>query len=236
MDASALLGLLARSLAGIDPDMAMPSRLCRACVEILGAQSGALTVRATPEDRVTVSSSDGMSAEIEDLEELLGEGPGQLALDEDRIVVTELDGDSPTDRSFPVFSHLVASITGPATAYAVPMHAGGRVIGVLSLYVTTSRLARDADDVQFLADAVGTALLGEIESIDWSARSRIHQATGMVTAQLHISPRDALAVLRAHAFAGSATLEDVAQDVLARRIGFTDHETDAITIERTEEP
>lgn len=236
MDASVLLGLLARSLAGIDADMAMPSRLCRACVEILGAQSGALTVRATPEDRVTVSSSDGMSAEIEDLEELLGEGPGQLALDEDRIVVTELDGGSPTDEKFPVFSHLVASLSGPATAYAVPMRVGGRPIGVLSLYVTSGELARDPEDVQFLADAVGTALLGELESIDWSARARIHQATGMVTAQLRISPRDALAVLRAHAFATPATLEDVADDVVARRVAFTYDETDAVTTERTEEP
>ncbi|PZR51953.1 antitermination regulator [Xylanimonas oleitrophica] len=236
MEASELLGLLARTLAGIDADLAMPSRLCRACVEILGAQSGAVTLSASPEERLTVSTSDGVSAHIGDLEDMLGEGPGHLALVEDRIVVTPIDGAHPVDDAFPLFSQLVASIRGPATAYAVPMRVSGRVVGVLSLYVEAGRLARDPEDAQFLADAVGMALLGQVDSFDWSTRSRIHQATGMVIAQLGIGPSDALAVLRAHAFAHSTTLETIAREVLARRLAFTYDDTNAVQIERTEEP
>ena len=236
MDASELLGLLARSLAGIDGDMPMPSRLCRACVEILGAQSGALTITASPEERLTISTSDGISAGIEHTEDLLGEGPGRQALNENRIVVTEIDGGRPTDGAFPVFSQLVGMASGPATFYAVPMRVAGRVVGVLTLYATGGRLARELDDAQFLADAVGLALLGEIDTFDWSARSTIHQATGMVTAQLRISPADALAVLRAHAFAHSTTLDAVAHDIVARRMVFTNDDAAAVEIERTEEP
>ena len=42
----------------------------------------------------------------------------------------------------------------------------------------------------------------------WSSRAGIHQATGMVIAQLGISPDDALAVLRAHAYAEDIPLDE----------------------------
>ena len=235
MDASELLGLLAHALAGIDPAMPMPSRLCRACVEILGAQSGALTVAAAPDERLTVSTSDGMSEEIEDLEDVLGEGPGRLAFTENRTIVAEIDHHDSAADAFPVFSQLVEPITGPATFVAVPMHIGGRVVGVLSLFFTTGRPVREEKDVQFLADAVGLSLVSELDSLDWSSRSRIHQATGMVTAQLRISPEDALAVLRAHAFAASTTLEAVAEEIVQRRVAFIRDESNVVKTERTEE-
>lgn len=236
MDASQLLRLLARALADVETELPMPSRMCRAAVEVLGAQSGAVVVSATPEERLTVSTSDGMSAHIEDLEQLLGEGPGRLALDQDRIVVAELDGGSPMDASFPLFSSLVSELSGPATFYAAPMRVGGHTVGVLTLYVSGGRLTRDLADLQFLADAVGAAVVGDVDSLDWSIRAQVHQAAGMVTAQLRIPPADALAVLRAHAFAASSTLDAVANDVIARRLTFTQDGLDAVESERTEEP
>ncbi len=235
MSAPELMGLLARALARTDAGMPMPSRLCRACVEVLGAQSGTLTLSATPEARLTVSTSDGVSTQIDDLEETLGEGPGRVALTEDRIVVTTIDPDGPVDVAFPLFSHMVRAVGAPGAAYAVPMRVAGRVVGVLSLYAVAD-LARGLKDVQFLADALGLALLGELESLDWSTRAQIHQATGMVTAQLRITPSDALAVLRGHAFASTTTLETVAHDVLARRLVFRYDETRTVEATRTEEP
>jgi AmiR/NasT family two-component response regulator len=53
------------------------------------------------------------------------------------------------------------------------------------------------------------------------SRAEIHQATGMVLAQLGISARDALARLRAYAFAEQRLLSDVARDVVSRRLRFT---------------
>jgi hypothetical protein len=229
------MGMLARALAGTDADMPMPSRLCRACVEILGAQSGALTLSATPEARLTVSTSDGVSTQIDDLEETLGEGPGRVALVEERVVVTPVDRDGPVDETFPLFSHMVRGLGGPGVAHAVPMRVAGRVVGVLSLYAT-GELARGPEDVQFLADAVGLALLSELDSLDWSTRAQIHQATGMVTAQLRIAPSDALAILRGHAFANATTLETVAHDILARRLVFAYDGARAVETRRTEEP
>lgn len=53
-----------------------------------------------------------------------------------------------------------------------------------------------------------------------SARAKIHQATGIVVAQLGVDPDDALAVLRSHAFAGDTTLADIAQQLLVRQLSF----------------
>jgi hypothetical protein len=44
----------------------------------------------------------------------------------------------------------------------------------------------------------------------------------MVVAQLGVSAADALARLRAHAFAEQRLLGDVARDVVARRLCFTE--------------
>jgi AmiR/NasT family two-component response regulator len=52
-------------------------------------------------------------------------------------------------------------------------------------------------------------------------RAEIHQATGMVLAQLGVSAQDALARMRAYAFAEQRLLSDVARDVVSRRLRFT---------------
>jgi hypothetical protein len=53
-------------------------------------------------------------------------------------------------------------------------------------------------------------------------RAEIQQATGMVLVQLGISATEALARLRAHAFATDRLLIDVSTDVVDRRLVFTD--------------
>ncbi|MER7975220.1 ANTAR domain-containing protein [Streptomyces sp. NPDC096080] len=48
----------------------------------------------------------------------------------------------------------------------------------------------------------------------------MHQATGVVMAQLGISAAPALARLRAHAFAEDRTIRDLAHEVVRGRIRF----------------
>ncbi|WP_421733589.1 GAF and ANTAR domain-containing protein [Cellulomonas sp.] len=222
---SAVLARLARLVAAGDRDLPLASRLCAACVEILGADGGAITLASTRPERLTVSTSDGTSARIEDLQDVLGEGPGQEAFREGRAVVTHVDGAE--GGPFPMFTEMAGDIAGPVTVWAIPMHPGGTTIGVITLYRSAGALTESLDDAQFLADAVGAALLDERATdgtapfAAWSDRARVHQATGMIVAQLAIAPADALAILRAHAFASSATLDDIAGDVVHRRLSFT---------------
>jgi hypothetical protein len=58
------------------------------------------------------------------------------------------------------------------------------------------------------------------DAVDGYFRREVHQASGMVSAQLDITVDDALLVLRGHAFATSTSLREVATDVVARRLDF----------------
>jgi len=53
----------------------------------------------------------------------------------------------------------------------------------------------------------------------------VHQASGMVAAQLGIGVAQALIRLRGHAFSEGRRLDDIAQDVIDRRLRF-DPESD----------
>ena len=46
----------------------------------------------------------------------------------------------------------------------------------------------------------------------------VHQAAGMIAAQLGIRLQDALIRLRAHAFVNASSISDIAADVVARRL------------------
>jgi hypothetical protein len=228
---ASVLSALAVSTARAPADLPLPERLCRACVEVLGAEGGAITLAPTRPERLTLDSSDGTSARIEDLQEVLGEGPGQDAFVEGRPVVAHVDGSR--GGPFPMFTELAGDIAGPVTVWAIPMHPSGTTIGVITLYRTTGDLQYSLEDAQFLADAVGAALLDDSSEsrgnryAAWADRARVHQAVGMTVAQLAISPDDALAILRAHAFAEGTTLEVIATDVVERRLDFTNQDQGA---------
>jgi hypothetical protein len=52
------------------------------------------------------------------------------------------------------------------------------------------------------------------------ARTEVYQATGMIIAQLRVNAETALARLRAHAFATDRPIDEVARDVVGRRLRF----------------
>jgi len=52
------------------------------------------------------------------------------------------------------------------------------------------------------------------------SRRMIHQATGMVIAQLDISADDAQLLIQAHAFAADRSMRDIAEDIIERRLSF----------------
>jgi ANTAR domain. len=113
----------------------------------------------------------------------------------------------------------------------VPMQWGTTNLGVLDLYRRTAGpLGRgQLRDAVSVADTAALMLLGLRTDPgtdppwdpSWGHRAEIHQATGMVTAQLGVDPTVAFARLRAHAFAEQRLLGDIAHDVVARRLRFT---------------
>ena len=138
-----------------------------------------------------------------------------------------------TDRArWPVFAAAVVEQTDVAAVFALPLQWGTINLGVLDLYRRTpGALSREQRrDVISAVDVAAVMLLGvrtgpgDVEQLssETSGRVEIHQATGMVLAQLEVDAEEALARMRAHAFVERRLLIDVAHDVVVRRLRFTD--------------
>jgi len=174
----------------------------------------------------TVSSSDPFAARIDELQFDLGEGPCWDALRTTQPVF-EADLRGRQGRVWPSFSTAVEDRVG--AIFAFPMIVGPLRIGAMDMYASNPvELDRTqaARAVQ-LAGLVGRNILrlaiaeaGENPGATRVARRSIHQATGMVLAQLDISAEEAGLVIQGHAFATNRPMSDVAEDVLAGRLVF----------------
>ena len=176
--------------------------------------------------RVTLCVTDETAGRLEDLQDVLGQGPGPDAYRTGRTVSTSLG--SPADPRWPVFRQSAQAAVGSVSLYSFPIQPDGAPLGVLTLHQLEPRPLRyELAELGFLADALGVALLRDPGSRaeaglgPWSSRALVHQATGMVVAQLGIAPDDALAVLRAHAYAHATTLDGIAARVTSRQLDFS---------------
>lgn len=229
-----LLSGLAATLATLPVDQAQTWRLGEAMRRMLGADGVAITVEYLSDSRVTVCSSDEVAEALEGLQEVAGEGPGFEAARTDAIVVADMDGD--VDQRWPMLAQALEERLGPRRIYAIPLHAGSVLGGVATLHTGHGQsLAEPPERVAFLANAVGAALLVDAadqpetqnqEGEGWSSRSVVHQATGMVMAQVRVTPQDALALLRGHAYAMDTDVNDVAAQVVHRGISFTNFDVE----------
>jgi len=214
---------LTRALAATTAGLSMPTRLCAAFADVAGVDGAALSMAYAPAERSVLSATDELAELIEDAEEVLREGPSIEACRLRRAVVSDEDD---IGTRWPLLAeHFGARAMNPRLL-AFPMMPHSELIGVLSAYQLIGRpLPLRTEETQFLADAIGVALLGDLAPdsyLDerWSIRDVISQATGMVVAQLALSPSDAMAVLRAHAFAEGVTVSDVSRRIVDRSLTF----------------
>ena len=124
---------------------------------------------------------------------------------------------------------------GARAIFGGPLQVGAVRLGALNLYRDQpGPLSEDQyADALVLAGVAARAVLGmqaqappgalaaELE-IGANVRFVVHQASGMVAAQLGISVGEALLRLRAYAFANDRLITEVAEDVVERRFRFDD--------------
>ena len=204
--------------------------VCDAAAFRLGVDGASVTALSGQVASELLFASDQLSALLEELQFTTGEGPGADGF-RLRSPVLIADLESAAARWPGFVPEAVAA--GARAMFALPLQAGAIRVGVLSLYrgVPGPLSAGDLADVLVFADIALQLLLDASSGIIGSPRYRpldglsdrgavVYQATGMISVQLGVSLEEALARLRAHAFAGGAPLGDVAGDVVSRRLRF----------------
>ncbi|MDQ0729136.1 GAF and ANTAR domain-containing protein [Microbacterium sp. W4I20] len=177
----------------------------------------------------TISASDDVAARLDELQFDLGEGPCWEAM---RTVSPVLEPDF-RRRGVTRWPAFAASVDQDAVAsmFAFPLSLGELKIGAVDLYAASPMTlsSRECTQATAMAEVIGRHVLRDAlaEFADQDAQSGafsrriIHQATGIVLAQLDISPDDALLMIQARAFSTGQRMMEVAQAVVDGTLRFT---------------
>ncbi|MFA0850789.1 GAF and ANTAR domain-containing protein [Curtobacterium flaccumfaciens] len=179
----------------------------------------------------TVSATDEVATRVDEIQLDLSEGPCWTALATDAPVL-ETDLVQRPNAAWPAFNDAVRSEPVGAV-FAFPVAFGPFPLGAIDVYVPEPATIEDdtVRQAMTLASAVSRRVLRRaLRSIadeddallDRSPSSRrvVHQATGVVLAQLDISPEDAYLLLQGHAFARRTTMRRVAEEILDGTVRF----------------
>lgn len=216
-------------LVGNGPGELETKRLCDVCAEVSRMSGAGIMLMSDDVARGSVCTTNEVSALIEHLQYALGEGPCVDAYQQDRPVLEPDLAEPGTPRWL--------AFTGPAVAAGVravfgfPLHVGAVRLGALTLYCDRPGPLTDEQyaDALVMADVAAQAVLmlqanappgklaAELEA-NADFQYVVHQASGMVAAQLDVSVGQALIRLRAHAFGNERPLVDVADEVVGREL------------------
>ena len=204
-------------------------RVCHACVDLLDVDGAAIVLFGDDGHVATMSVSDAAMGRLEELQFVLGEGPGVEAHASGRMV-WEPDLAGPGRTRWSAYASAAAD-EGIRAVFAFPVRTGGVRLGALdvsrrapgpldrsqtTIAVQLAELATAA--MLFLPPGMASQDRRADSEVTGRVRARVHQAAGMISEQLDVTVGEALARLRAHAYAENEPIDDVAGDVIARRL------------------
>jgi hypothetical protein len=211
------------------PGLELLQRICLAVVEGLPAFGSGISVMTADGTRGVCAASDPASEGIEELQFVLGEGPCIDAFAERRPVLTA-DLSETANHRWPVYA-AAAQKAGIRAVFAFPLQVGAARLGVMDIFrertgaLTTDQLRTAltfaAVTVEALLDMQQDGLTHDdsgTPALDVGRRAELFQAQGMVMMQLGVSISEALVRMRAHAYAENRRLDDVARDIVNRRL------------------
>lgn len=166
---------------------------------------------------------------VEELQFTLGEGPCHDSYRLGRPVFEPALADPITAR-WPSFTPPAVE-AGVQAIFGFPLQIGAIRLGALDIYLDRPGAlnATQLGDALVMADVVThemlelqagappDALASELDRGE-NLRAVVHQASGMLSVQLGIPIADALVRLRAYTYAVERLVNDVARDVVARRL------------------
>jgi hypothetical protein len=214
---TAVMSALRQDTSGVEA----LAQVCRACVDLVRVDGASVSLMSDSMHQQTLYTSDGVSARIEALQFSLGEGPCFEAFETHGPVLVPDLSETVTE-SWPVFATEIVTMAVGAI-FAFPLQSGAIRLGAIDLYrvrpgwLSPAELAAALEIVE-----LATLVLLGVQSGWLSAmhrdRERVHQATGMLLVEFEVSAEEALALLRGYAFSAGRLVDDVARDLVARRI------------------
>jgi len=212
------------------------SRWCSACVSLLDVDGAGITLMGGDRAGPMCVSNSRMAA-LEEWQFTAGEGPCRDAFQRGLPVLTPRFDEASTSR-WPSFVDL-AHTSGIGSVFAYPLSTKGTTVGVLTLYQDGEGDLTDQQhsDSLIVGEVIAEAVLslqaaakpGTLApELDMAAayRAEIYQAAGMVAVQLQIPVSEAIARIRAFAFANDRPVSEVAADIVARRLRLTNDRQD----------
>ena len=206
-------------------------RLCRFAVDEMALSGCALVLMASRDGGQVLADAGPRARTITRLQAELGEGPClQAYISGLPVLLPDLAAEEANH--WPAFT-AAALAAGLHAEFSLPLGTRHNGIGTLDLCRDTPGMLSDdhLSDALIAADIARDAVLSEqyapggsgLEELlaaadtDWLV---VHQATGMIAAQLDETVANALARLRAAAFTSGPSMYDLAQDVVERRVRF----------------
>ena len=230
MPADRLLRILTRLAA--DDGSGATTRLCAVCAEITEMSGAGIMLLAGDRPRGSVCTTDEVSAQIEELQYTLGEGPcvdahrqhaPVLEPDLASPAVVQVGGRSRAPpwrpergRCSGSRSPSVRSVSVPSTCIAT---GPGRSPPINMPTPWSWRRSRRARSSRCKPTPFPASSAPELEA-GGNFRFVVHQAAGMVAVQLGVPVDEALLRIRAHAFSTEETVVETAEAVIDRRLRF----------------
>ena len=225
-------GAFAAAMDALERSGETPAGFCRPFLDVLPVSGASVSTVGELLGSETLSASDELAARLDELQFDLGEGPCWDAMATGRPVL-EPDVRGRPLAAWPAFSAAIIH-ADISSIFAFPLAVGPLRMGAVDLYSIAPveldrRQARQADA---MAAVVGRHVLRQaLNAVEHDgddtgnaySRRLIHQATGVVLAQLDLSADDARLVIQGYAFAASQSMKEVAQDILDGRLNFSRH-------------
>lgn len=209
-----------------------PERYCEVFLSVFPVAGAAVSTIGQVLGSETLAASDARSARIDELQFDLGEGPCWDAMRSAQPVLAPAIHKSGPKR-WPAFTQSIVR-EGVGSLFAFPLAVGPLRFGAIDLYSSAPVSLSDAQAYQAgaMAEIISRHVLrralasvADTAEAPVSAYSRrlIHQASGMVLAQIDVSADDARLVIQGQAFAAGTSMMAVAQQILDGSLRFTRH-------------
>ncbi len=206
--------------------------LCRALTTYLDVLGVAVNLASSSGPAVVVAASDVESQRLDEIQFTAGEGPCFDVVSLIRPVLTP-DLAAAGASQWPGYT-ATALAAGVGGVFAFPLQAGAMCLGVIDVFrerpgsLTEERLAMSltfagiATEILLDGDLVRAGGLerGLGHALDY--RAEIYQAQGMLMVALGLGAIEALARMRAHAFARDLTLLALALEIVAGDVRLGD--------------